>query len=144
VENDSVTSTTFVIVNESWSPYIQQAVKEKEQIKQGILNAFQKNNDYSFSELIVELEDIGLKVKGDKLLSPWKNLILWENTNVHFNAAIQELLDESKIMMRPLNSREAVWLYSSSSKRLFDLPITDRIEHHTQPHWLPTTIIRSK
>lgn len=124
------------------SPTHKQAVKEKEQIKQGILKAFQKNSDYSFSELIVELEEIGLKVKGDKMLSPRKNLILWENTNVHFNAAIEELLNESKIMMRPLSSCEALWLYSSNSKRLFDLPITDRVDHHTHPHWLPT-IIRS-
>lgn len=107
----------------------------KEKIKQSILEIFQENSDYSFSEL----ENIGLQVKGDRALYLRENLIIWENTNSDFNNAITDLEKEDKIFMEPLSKMDAMVIYSYEGEFL-DLPIGNIDENYSSSHWVPMII----
>lgn len=113
----------------------------KEEIKQAILELFEKNSDYSFSELVSELDNQGLQATGDRALYLKKNLIIWENTSADFNNAIVELEQADKLEMKPLGQSEALLVYAYGGT-LLDLPIADRLENYSTPHWIPTIIKR--
>jgi len=111
----------------------------KEKIKQAVMELLYKNNDYSFSELVSELANQGLPVKGDRAIYVKKNLIIWDGTTADFNNAIVELEKANKILMKPLSPTEALIAYAYDGVML-DLPMADRIENYSTPHWIPTII----
>jgi len=113
----------------------------KEEIKKAILELFEKNSDYTFSELVSELENQGLQATGDRALYLKKNLIIWENTSADFNNAIAELEQADKLELKRLGKNEAL-LVSVYGSTLLDLPIADRLENYSAPHWVPTIIKR--
>jgi len=114
----------------------------KEKIKQAIIEQLKINSNYTFSELIFELEKLELPVNGTRALYIKENLIIWENTSSDFNNAIAELQQEDKIILKPLNRTDALLVYSCGGV-LLKLPIADKIRKYSEPHWFPT-IIKAK
>jgi hypothetical protein len=114
----------------------------KDQIKSTILDLLQKNSDYSFAELIFELENNSIDVTGDQNIFLKENLILWQDVNSDFTDAINELLSEEKIALNVLKGSEAVLIYSYSDS-IPTLPVAeDSKKSYKKPHWLPTIIKR--
>ena len=111
----------------------------KEKIKQTILELLKKNSDYSFSELISDLENIDIQAKGDRVLYLKENLIIWENCTTDFNNAIIELINADKITLHPLSQSKAELVYAFGGV-IPDIPVADRIEKYVSPHWMPTII----
>lgn len=111
----------------------------KEQIKIAIMSLLELNKNYSFHELIIDLRKNGLNVSGDGNLYIKKNLILWHNISTKFISAIEELVNENKIILKPLNNSEALVIYAYTG--IFpDLPMAETIKAYSEPHWLPVLI----
>lgn len=113
----------------------------KEEIKNAIMILLQKNKNYAFSELIFELENLRIQVKGERELYIKNNLIIWEHTNSDFNSAIVELLQLDKIEIKQLSGRDALLVYAYSGV-IPDLPIATKLKDYSTPHWLPVIINR--
>jgi len=111
----------------------------KKQIKEIIVKQFKKNSDYSFPELINELKKEGISVEGDQALLKAENLIIWDNMNTEFIESLLELEKDEILKMEPLSKANALMVYAYSGVTL-DLPIADRIEPYSTPHWIPAII----
>lgn len=111
----------------------------KELIKQEILTLLKENDNYSFSEIVSNLEYRGIKVYGDRSLFLCENLVVWDGISSEFATAIRELIESKKIILLPLGEINAFLIYSNGGQ-ILELPIAKRITEYVTPHWLPTII----
>ena len=96
-------------------------------------------NDVSFPELM----DVIPESSGDRtLFHDNDSLILWEGMSKPFVEAIESLMADGSIVLRPVSHMTILQVHAFGRHPVLDYPIAKRVQNYTKEHWLPTVICR--
>ncbi len=103
-------------------------------MKQQILEFVQRRGGVSFAELRNLLGDAG---KGYHALhvTGYPNLIIWPNMSEPFIKAVQELLAEGHLVMKPTS-----YLVYLADGLHPNMPMARRKCQYKEPHWIPVVL----
>lgn len=67
------------------------------------------------------------------------SVMIWQGVSVEFAGAIEELLRENEIVLKPCS----VMVYVADGGPLPDFPVANKVDKYVDRHWLPVTICRA-
>jgi hypothetical protein len=92
----------------------------KQFIKQETISLLKEYSDFTFPELINELQKKGINVSGNRCVMLSEKYFLWYDVSLEFVEAIIELQEENELLLKP----SSILVYSINSNKLPPTHIT--------------------
>ena len=105
-------------------------------MKDKIKEFVHRMNNVSFAELTRQIPDSA----GQRIMFTQNDsLVIWEGVSHEFAEAVEQLLAEGAIVLKPCSPM----VYVADRLTLGGLPVADRVRKYAEPHWLPVVLCRT-